>query len=184
MTSEGGTNRIFSPFLMLLFATRPRSPTSTFRRSIFWGGKPESVNHFCNADAFSSESISQPQGIGWGAAVALAVSLPLVEIVQRMIVGEVFRWVIVREQGFLRDKLCDNEGMSVVWKILEASAMAGDGGWRRGKNLIYWSLLSSRVDTSALVVLTVVVSCNSLPVGKSYPTFTALSFVFCNLITK
>ena len=28
MTSEGGTNRIFSPFLMLLLATRPLSPTS------------------------------------------------------------------------------------------------------------------------------------------------------------
>lgn len=62
MTSDGGTKRSFSPFLMLLKATSPLSPTSTLSIPIFCGGSPDSVSHLCRVDAFSNESISQPQG--------------------------------------------------------------------------------------------------------------------------
>ena len=78
MNKEGGTKSSFSPFLIFFKATRPLSPTSTFWMPIFWGGRPESVSHFCRAEAFSKESMSQPQGIFW-VPVALVV-LSVVEI--------------------------------------------------------------------------------------------------------
>lgn len=121
MNKEGGTKSNFSPFLIFFKATRPLSPTSTFWMLIFWGGRPESVSHFCRAEAFSKESMSQPQGIFW---VTVALVLSVVEIEH---------WI-----GCLRKfSGCDwnvwlfwcgqKLGMRVVCKILEASAMAIQG---------------------------------------------------------
>ena len=73
MTSGGGTKSNFSPFLIFFEATSPLSPTSTLSMAIFWSGRPDSDNHFCKAEAFSKESISQPQGTFWVTA-ALVVS--------------------------------------------------------------------------------------------------------------
>lgn len=74
MNRDGGTKSSFSPFLIFFKATSPLSPTFTLSIAIFCGGRPESDNHFCKAEAFSEESISQPQGMFW-ATVALALSL-------------------------------------------------------------------------------------------------------------
>lgn len=99
----GGTNSNFSPFLMFVKATRPLSPTSTFSIPIFWGGRPESDNHFCNPEAFSGESMSQPQGIFWGFPVGFLVvsALVLVVVIEQRI--RMFRLKIEweRERGLL-----------------------------------------------------------------------------------
>lgn len=132
MNKEGGTKSNFSPFLIFFKATRPLSPTSTFWMLIFWGGRPESVSHFCRAEAFSKESMSQPQGIFW---VTVALVLSVVEIEH---------WI-----GCLRKfRGCDwnvwlfwcgqKLGMRVVCKILEASAMATQG------HQVYEGTLSER----------------------------------------
>lgn len=119
MTSEGGTKSSFSPFLIFFKATSPLSPTSTLSMAIFWGGSPESDNHFCRADAFSKESTSQPHGMVSVTVIFLVLSLVGIE-----------QWI-----GFLRKfTACNWEkwvfwsewklGMSVVCKIREASVMA------------------------------------------------------------
>lgn len=153
MTNEGGTNSNFSPFRMLVRATSPLSPTSTFSMAIFCGGRPDSDSHFCSAEAFSSESISQPHGIGCGEAVVRAVSLLLVEIEEQRI-------LVLRERGrvwieeVLRGGVVgfwEKVGRSVVWKILEVSAI------EERENLICWAEgEESEVSKECLVVLTVV----------------------------
>lgn len=79
MTREGGTKSNFSPFLMFLRATRPRSPTSTISIPIFCGGRPESDSHRWSSEALSRDSISQPHGTSKDSAVAAGVA----EIEQR-----------------------------------------------------------------------------------------------------
>lgn len=109
---------------MFLRATSPLSPTSTLCIPIFCGGRPESDNHFCKAEAFSNESTSQPQGIFES---PLDIEVSAVEVEQR--IGHLCNVVWAKEGGVLcsgegvREKL----GMRATCKILEASAMVVNG---------------------------------------------------------
>lgn len=142
MTSEGGTKSSFSPFLIFLRATRPLSPTSTLCIAIFCSGKPDSDSHRCRADAFSSESTSQPQVIFWAFVVSFAV-----EIVEHLMVvmlllcfllnllWKLSLWV-VPFLTFDVFRLWENEGMSVILgRKMEASAMVEEE--RKSGNLIW-----------------------------------------------
>lgn len=134
MTREGGKKSSFSPFLMFLRATNPLSPTSTLSIPIFWGGRPESDNHFCSKAAFSNESTSQPQGIFWVTAV-LMVSVLDIEHRIGCLRGMGWKW---------RDGVWKREGGRVsvraVWNILEVSAMDDTGERESYRNLICWRL--------------------------------------------
>lgn len=125
---------------MFLRATSPLSPTSTLCIPIFCGGRPESDNHFCKAEAFSNESTSQPQGIF---EFTLDIEVLAVEIEQR--IGHLRNVVWAKEGGVLcsgegvREKL----GMRAKCKILEASAMVVNG-WKalvlkRKPYLLLWA---------------------------------------------
>ena len=49
------------------------------------------------------------------------------EILHLMIGGEVLRKESVWKDGLWKDGVWESDGMSVVWKILYASAVFGDG---------------------------------------------------------
>lgn len=130
MKREGGTKSNFSPFLTFFRATSPLSPTSTLSIAIFCGGSPHSDSHSCSAAAFSRESASHPHGTPVWAVLSPA---PLLAVVtehrirskRRLLLAvdgmkQRWEWIVV----VYRDGFCERVGMSVVWRILEASAMA------------------------------------------------------------
>lgn len=126
---EGGTKSNFSRFLIFFKATKPLSPTSTFCMAIFCCGSPESDSHFWRAEAFSNESMSHPHGIVFWVTVVLASFV--VETEQWITwCAHLLRGAVVKKVWDCGLWRWENVGRSVVWKLLEASAMALGGGKR------------------------------------------------------